>query len=141
MPNAAELGRWKSSAERAMSLHQLLTSIRQRLLPMEDWAKTEAPGLLASFIVALAATFLSEHYGASPMLFPLYLLFISFKGQNMNYIDGSLFPENQEKLVITVAVDSIPLGATGKMQKNKLREMFKGLAAVHRIIHRVAKSR
>ena len=37
------------------------------------WARTQAPGLLASFIVALAATFLSEHYGASAMLFALLL--------------------------------------------------------------------
>ena len=33
-----------------------------------SWARAQAPGLLASFIVALAATFLSEHYGASAML-------------------------------------------------------------------------
>ena len=38
-----------------------------------SWARAQAPGLLASFIVALAATFLSEHYGASAMLFALLL--------------------------------------------------------------------
>ncbi|HEX6829805.1 MAG TPA: putative sulfate exporter family transporter [Burkholderiales bacterium] len=40
---------------------------------MADWAKTQASGVLASVVVALAATFLSEHYGASPMLFALLL--------------------------------------------------------------------
>ena len=44
-----------------------------RLDGVGDWAKAQAPGLLASFIVALAATFLSEHYGASAMLFALLL--------------------------------------------------------------------
>jgi uncharacterized integral membrane protein (TIGR00698 family) len=38
-----------------------------------NWARAQAPGLAASFIVALAATFLSEHYGASVMLFALLL--------------------------------------------------------------------
>lgn len=37
------------------------------------WARAQAPGLFASLIVALAATFLSEHYGASAMLFALLL--------------------------------------------------------------------
>ena len=37
------------------------------------WARAQAPGLAASLIVALAATFLSEHYGASAMLFALLL--------------------------------------------------------------------
>lgn len=38
-----------------------------------SWARAQAPGLAASVIVALAATFLSEHYGASAMLFALLL--------------------------------------------------------------------
>jgi uncharacterized integral membrane protein (TIGR00698 family) len=50
-----------------------VTGVLDRLDPMYEWAKAQAPGLCASFIIALAATFLSEHYGASAMLFALLL--------------------------------------------------------------------
>lgn len=54
-------------------MRQSLTGIQQRLLAVSQRARTLAPGVLASILVALAATFLSEHYGASPMLFALLL--------------------------------------------------------------------
>ena len=37
-----------------------------------------APGVMASVVIAIAATFLNEHYGAPAMLFAL-LLGLSFK--------------------------------------------------------------
>lgn len=40
---------------------------------MTDRARTFAPGILLSFTVAAAATFLGEHYGAPTMLFALLL--------------------------------------------------------------------
>ncbi|MBS0429217.1 MAG: putative sulfate exporter family transporter, partial [Proteobacteria bacterium] len=44
--------------------------------------RTLFPGLLASAVVALAATFLSQHYGAPVMLFALLL------GMAMNFLSG-----------------------------------------------------
>ena len=47
-----------------------------------DHARTLFPGVLASAVVAAAATFLSEHYGAPVMLFALLL------GMAMNFLSG-----------------------------------------------------
>ena len=65
-----------------------MTGVLARFDPMHDWAKAHAPGLFASFIVALAATFLSEHYGASAMLFALLL------GMAVNFlsVEGACAP-------------------------------------------------
>ncbi len=57
-----------------------LTSLRQR---RDDWwahGRALAPGMLASAVVAAAATFLAEHYGAPVMLFALLL------GMAMNFL-------------------------------------------------------
>ena len=88
------------------------------------------PGVLACCVVAAASTFLSEHYGAPVMLFALLL------GMAMNFlsVDGPCAPgiEFYDGKIAkwwtpddVVFLDAIPLGATGKMQKNKLREMFR----------------
>lgn len=50
-----------------------MSAVGLQLHSAPGWARAQAPGLVASFIVALAATFLSEHYGASAMLFALLL--------------------------------------------------------------------
>ena len=65
-----------------------MTGVLARFDPMYDWAKAQAPGLFASFIVALAATFLSEHYRASAMLFALLL------GMAVNFlsVEGACAP-------------------------------------------------
>lgn len=44
-----------------------------RLATRRRWFSLRVPGLLACSIVALAATFLAEHYGGSPMLYALLL--------------------------------------------------------------------
>jgi uncharacterized integral membrane protein (TIGR00698 family) len=59
-----------------------MSDILVRLDVLPAWAKAQTPGLLASFIVALAATFLSEHYGASVMLFALLL------GMALNFLSA-----------------------------------------------------
>lgn len=41
--------------------------------PRREWISIRAPGLIACAIVALASTFLGEHYGGSTMLFALLL--------------------------------------------------------------------
>jgi len=54
-------------------------------LTLEAWpvrARSLAPGVLACVVVAAAATFLSEHYGAPTMLFALLL------GMAMNFLSG-----------------------------------------------------
>lgn len=48
--------------------------------PFRDWLDLHWPGLIACAIVALAATSLSEHYGASAMLFALLL------GMSVNFL-------------------------------------------------------
>src|SRR5688572_25039369 len=46
-------------------------------------ARRLAPGLVASLVIAAAATFLSEHYGAPVMLFALLLgMAMNFLGDN-----------------------------------------------------------
>lgn len=63
--------------------------IRRRLLRSRDWTRSQAPGLLATGIVALAATFLSDHYGASPMLFALLLgMAVNFLSQEGPCVPG-----------------------------------------------------
>jgi len=54
-------------------------------LPLAAWparGRTLFPGVLASVVVAAAATFLSQHYGAPVMLFALIL------GMAMNFLSG-----------------------------------------------------
>ena len=51
-----------------------------------------APGLIAAAIVAIAALFLSEHYGASAMLFALLLgMALNFLGQEGKTVPGIQF--------------------------------------------------
>jgi uncharacterized integral membrane protein (TIGR00698 family) len=54
-----------------------------RLQPMAGAARRLAPGMVASLVIAAAATFLSEHYGAPVMLFALLLgMAMSFLGED-----------------------------------------------------------
>ena len=48
-------------------------SLRDFLNGRRSYAATLAPGLAATFIAALAATYLSDHYGAPPVIFALLL--------------------------------------------------------------------
>ena len=54
--------------------------------------KEKLPGLIASGIVAIAAMFLSEHYGASAMLFALLLgMALNFLGAEGKTVPGIRF--------------------------------------------------
>jgi uncharacterized integral membrane protein (TIGR00698 family) len=44
-----------------------------RIANLHSWCAKIAPGLAATLIVALAATYLSDHYGAPPIIFALLL--------------------------------------------------------------------
>lgn len=60
------------------------------------WLQGIAPGLLASAIVALAATSLSEHYGASAMLFALLLgMALNFLSVEGRCVQGIAFASRQ----------------------------------------------
>lgn len=64
-----------------------------RLATRRRWFSLRVPGLLACSIVALAATFLAEHYGGSPMLYALLLgmavNFLSAEGRCVSGINFS----------------------------------------------------
>ena len=57
----------------------------------DDWLGRRVPGLLVAATVAVAASFMSEHYGASAMLFALLLgvalNFLSSEGRCVPGID------------------------------------------------------
>ena len=57
-----------------------MNAIGTQLRALRERAGTLFPGLLASAVVAAAAAFLSQHYGAPPMLFALLL------GMAMNFL-------------------------------------------------------
>src|SRR6186713_2141416 len=73
-------------------------------------SKTLFPGLLACVVVAAAATFLSEHYGAPVMLFALLL------GMAMNFLstDGPCKPgvEFSARQVLRIGVALLGLRIT-----------------------------
>ena len=56
--------------------------------PPDTWLQRHTPGLLVSLTIAVAASFLSEHYGASAMLFALLL------GMALNFLaeEGRCLP-------------------------------------------------
>jgi uncharacterized integral membrane protein (TIGR00698 family) len=56
-----------------MSMTSVVAPVPSAPSPFGDWFDRHWPGLIACAIVALAATSLSEHYGASAMLFALLL--------------------------------------------------------------------
>ena len=59
---------------------------------VQNHANQLAPGLACAAIVAIAALFLSEHYGASAMLFALLLgMAMNFLGQEGKCIAGIHF--------------------------------------------------
>lgn len=64
-----------------------------RLASRRRWLSLRVPGLLACAIVGLAATFLAEHYGGSPMLYALLLgmavNFLSVEGRCVSGINFS----------------------------------------------------
>lgn len=72
-----------------MTLSSTLAGLR--LAPRRRWLSLRVPGLLACAIVALAATFLAEHYGGSPMLYALLLgmavNFLSVEGRCVSGIN------------------------------------------------------
>jgi uncharacterized integral membrane protein (TIGR00698 family) len=59
-------------------------ALRRRAADLRTRARTVFPGLLACAVVAAAATFLSEHYGAPVMLFALLL------GTSMNFLSETV---------------------------------------------------
>ena len=59
-----------------------MTTLTMRAGQAQAQARTLFPGVLACIVVAAAATFLSEHYGAPVMLFALLL------GMAMNFLSG-----------------------------------------------------
>jgi uncharacterized integral membrane protein (TIGR00698 family) len=59
-----------------------MTALTASLGPTQTQARLLFPGVLACAVVAAAATFLSEHYGAPVMLFALLL------GMAMNFLSG-----------------------------------------------------
>ena len=59
-----------------------MTTVSLRAGQAQLQLRTMFPGVLACIVVAAAATFLSEHYGAPVMLFALLL------GMAMNFLSG-----------------------------------------------------
>jgi uncharacterized integral membrane protein (TIGR00698 family) len=60
------------------------------------WVRAHFPGLMFSAVVALAATFLSEHYGAPTMLFALLLgMAFNFLAQEPRFAAGIAFAARQ----------------------------------------------
>jgi uncharacterized integral membrane protein (TIGR00698 family) len=81
---------------------EIRTSMMNRGLGAVTAAQTYFPGVLASLIVAIAATFLSEHYGGPVMLFALLLgMAFYFLSQEGRCVSGI---ELASKRILRVAV-------------------------------------
>ena len=63
-----------------------------RLAGLGGWAKAVAPGLAATLVVALAATYLSEHYRAPVMIFALLIgMALNPISEDVRYAPGIAF--------------------------------------------------
>jgi uncharacterized integral membrane protein (TIGR00698 family) len=81
---------------------EIRTSIVSRTIEAGTAARNHFPGVLASVIIAIAATFLSEHYGGPVMLFALLLgMAFYFLSQEGRCVDGI---ELASKRILRIAV-------------------------------------